>query len=140
MKLNKSKLMKNAWEIARSAQRNFGGTVREYFSASLKISWKQNRPQSSEINIAKLAKIGNEWEGYGNHRIYFDNIENYFDDINTKPYERRVNGVQVNRDELESKISAKIWFNVKNGKFEQKWNHLSDDDMKIVEKNILAAV
>lgn len=138
--MNKSKIMKMAWEISRNAQRNFGGTVKEYFPTSLKMSWKQNRSQNSEINIAKLAKIGNEWEGYGNHRIYFDNIENYFDDINTKPYERRVNGIQVNRDELESKVSSKIWFNVKTGAFEQKWNHLSDHDMEVVKRNILNSI
>lgn len=140
MRINKSDLMKRAWKTARAAQRTFGGTIISYFAASLKIAWKQVKSNTSQINIAKLAELGNEWTGYGNHRIYFNEIENYFDSICHRAFERRVNGVQVNRAELDSKVSAKVWFDVKAGKFCQQYGALSDDDMEIVKRNILAAI
>jgi len=37
--MSKSDVMKRAWEIARNAVKKFGGKIKEYFSASLKMAW-----------------------------------------------------------------------------------------------------
>ena len=135
MKINKSKLMKRAWQIAKNLGEKWYESASSFLSSALKQAWKEAR-----LNIDELKKLGNEWIGYGNHRIYFDEIEKYFDSVCHKAHKRRVNGAQVNRAELDSKVSAKVWFDVNSGEFCQKWNHLSSDDMEIVKRNILAAI
>lgn len=40
-KINKSLLMKRAWEIARQGQAQFGGKVRSYFAEALKMAWAE---------------------------------------------------------------------------------------------------
>jgi len=53
MKINKSKLMKKAWDIARKAMKNFGGKVREYLSESLRTAWSIMKMGTAEL-IEKL--------------------------------------------------------------------------------------
>lgn len=138
MKIDKSKLMKRAWEIAVVAVCDFGGRTGEYFSESLKQAWNEAKSES-QIDIARLVELGNEWQAHGHHRIYFNNISQYFNSICRKPYQREVNGVQCNREELESKVNAKIWFDVKTGEFDGRSIHFTEHDLEIVKRNILAA-
>ena len=49
MKIDKSKLMKTAWEIARTAVKIFGGKILEYISESLKIAWRDMKKTSEKI-------------------------------------------------------------------------------------------
>ena len=51
-------IMIRAWEIARSAIAAFGGSVREYFAASLKQSWKENTTvEREEVNVGREGVI-----------------------------------------------------------------------------------
>lgn len=43
----KNQIMKRAWEIAKEAAIKFGGSVKSYFSESLKLSWEQARTRES---------------------------------------------------------------------------------------------
>jgi hypothetical protein len=136
MKIDKSKLMKTAWEIAKTAQIEFGGHSSEYIAESMKIAWTEMK-STSEINIARLAEIGSEWIRGEHHRIYFNDVKRFFDDICEKPYQRRVNGVQCNKTELESKKSTSVWYDVKTGEFCARGYHFTDHDLEIVKRNIL---
>lgn len=46
-------IMRNAWAIAREAQRRFGGKVREFFALSLKQAWDEHRAAVSTSTTAK---------------------------------------------------------------------------------------
>jgi hypothetical protein len=77
MKINKSELMKKAWEIARTAVETFGGKVREYFSESLKMAWGEAKNSILDIvkNHASIDSFS-EWKKHGHDRIYF-NLKGY---------------------------------------------------------------
>ena len=57
MKIDKSKLMKKAWEIARNAVKNFGGKIIEYISESMKTAWREMK-KSTENVFYVLKMIG----------------------------------------------------------------------------------
>jgi len=67
MKIDKSKLMKTAWEIARDGAKIFGGLVRSFFAESLKQAWGIAKDLT-----AALIKIGREWKKGNHHRISLD--------------------------------------------------------------------
>lgn len=68
----KRNIMVNAWRIAREGQKAFGGKVREYFSAALKMAWAQAK---NGLDIEALEKKGfNRWTKGDMDRLYF-NIE-----------------------------------------------------------------
>lgn len=66
-------IMKNAWEIARKGQKQFGGKVSEYLSEAMKIAWKEARaPKAVEVEtdygsrknkswVAKINGNDNQW-------------------------------------------------------------------------------
>jgi len=71
MKINKSKLMKKAWDIARKAMKNFGGKVREYLSESLRTAWSIMKMRTQEIvQTEKHLEILKTW---------IDKAEKFFD-------------------------------------------------------------
>lgn len=47
------KVMSRAWTIARQGQSKFGGQVKEYFAAALKMAWKEVKTQASLLQKAK---------------------------------------------------------------------------------------
>lgn len=55
-------IMKNAWEIARKGQEEFGGKVSEYLSESMKIAWKEARtPKVVEVETAYGSRNNKSW-------------------------------------------------------------------------------
>ena len=105
MKIDKSKLMKNAWKIARKAHAEFGGKVREYFSESLKSAWCDAK--KSEINVARLTEIGREWKKGGHHRVYFNDLTDYFNTDDVRSWEKRM----INRSGvLYYEVEKQAWF------------------------------
>lgn len=40
---NLSKIMRNAWNLAREGAMKFGGNTRMYFSSALSIAWKEEK-------------------------------------------------------------------------------------------------
>lgn len=72
-------VMTRAWEIARSGQKKFGGTAKEYFAEALRMAWAEVKMQGKKTmgEIAQLIqeKLGSSakvsaWEKYGKRRIY----------------------------------------------------------------------
>lgn len=58
----KKKIMKRAWEIAKEGQKRFGGKVKEYFAAALKLAWKEARePKQATLAIRHQPSGGKEW-------------------------------------------------------------------------------
>lgn len=49
-------IMKKAWEIAKQGQEKFGGKVKEYFAAALKMAWALAKKTSSMV-IAPLKAV-----------------------------------------------------------------------------------
>ena len=74
MKINKSELMKKAWEIARTAVENFGGKTREYFSEALKLAWSEltNDDILSIMKNHDAVDSFSEWKKHDMDRIYFN--------------------------------------------------------------------
>jgi hypothetical protein len=63
------KVMARAWEIAREGQSRFGGKVREYLSASLKMAWAESR--KPVITTESLIRSGWKlWEKGTMRRLY----------------------------------------------------------------------
>lgn len=69
--MNKHNIMTQAWNIAREGAAKFGGKVREYFSAALRMAWEATR-KPVDVVAALLDIGGNEWVKGANHRIYFN--------------------------------------------------------------------
>jgi len=74
MKIDKSKLMKRAWEIARNAAAKFNESVRSFFSESLKQAWANLK---NETLIMGLCEIGNYWAKGNHQRVYFNDLTQY---------------------------------------------------------------
>jgi hypothetical protein len=75
----KKKIMKRAWEIAKEGQKRFGGKVKEYFAAALKLAWKEARePKQATLVIRHQPSGGKEWvaEIIGRHSHF--NFERRF--------------------------------------------------------------
>ena len=51
----KSEILKNAWKIARKAQGNYGYSVRDYLSESMKIAWGQAKNGEIEMELKKMS-------------------------------------------------------------------------------------
>lgn len=59
--MNKSKLMKRAWELAKEGVKKFGGKVREYFAIALSIAWKEFKTMTTKlIGSEKQIKWAND--------------------------------------------------------------------------------
>lgn len=86
MKINKSELMKKAWEIAREAAAKFNDSIRAFFGESLKQAWCELK---SVIDIDALKKIGREWIKGDHHRIYFNDMTKYMNTENLKSWQIR---------------------------------------------------
>jgi hypothetical protein len=55
-------IMKRAWEIAKKGQKRFGGKVKEYFAASLKLAWKEaKQTKKVTLEIRHQPSGGKEW-------------------------------------------------------------------------------
>ena len=46
--------MKRAWKIARQGQKNFGGSVKMYFSEALKQAWKEYKQGEKTVEYKKV--------------------------------------------------------------------------------------
>lgn len=72
--------MVRAWEIAKEGQMKFGGKVKEFFAAALKIAWeevkgavKKSMQEVADMIRANVAGVQvNVWEKYGKRRIYIN--------------------------------------------------------------------
>ena len=62
-------VMKNAWLIAKQGQVKFGGNVRSYFSASLKMAWSQIKK-----GAVKMKAIVKTLSGSNNHKSWVAQI------------------------------------------------------------------
>lgn len=65
-------VMKNAWEIARNAVVKFGGNVKEYFAASLKLAWANAKCAVKTVYAIK------DWfvdKNFSNEQAYAINCE-----------------------------------------------------------------
>lgn len=81
MKIDKSKLMKRAWEIAKTAAEKFNESAKVFFSESLKQAWSELK---SIVNIDALKRIGREWIKNSHHRIYFNDMTKYMNTDNLR--------------------------------------------------------
>lgn len=64
-------VMKKAWEIAREGQIKFGGKVKEYFSAALRMAWSIVNRMEKMRDVVKNVSV-REWSNYGKQRLYID--------------------------------------------------------------------
>lgn len=65
--MNRKEIFQRAWEIAREGQKQFGGSVKDYFSASLKLAYASKEENqfkkminNSEKAIKRINKIINK--------------------------------------------------------------------------------
>ena len=67
--MNKSQLFSNAWNIARKAAVEFGGSVKSYFAEALKMAYRAGKKISAE---ALEALGGKRWTKNAMDRVYFN--------------------------------------------------------------------
>lgn len=60
-------VMSRAWTIARQGQSKFGGQIKEYFAAALKMAWKEVKKMNSLMEEAKQ-------KGLNKYNDYIQNI------------------------------------------------------------------
>lgn len=92
-----------------------------------------------EINVDDLKKIGGrEWKKGDHHRIYFNDLENWFDQASNENW--TLNNKKVTRKIFARKATAKFFYNV----IDENWNwstdELTEDEVDILIKNIKAAI
>lgn len=59
--MQRQKLMKKAWALARQGARNFGAPAKSYFACALKLVWEESR---------KPAEVASSWSpGVGNRFV-----------------------------------------------------------------------
>ena len=103
MRVNKSNLMKTAWEIARNAAAKFNKSVKSFFSESLKLAWKKLK---DEILIMGLCEIGNEWAKGRHHRVYFNDLTEYVN-VDTLSWKHEK---ELRRNTAHYRIDEKCWY------------------------------
>jgi len=121
MKIDKSKLMKTAWEIARDGAKIFGGLVRSFFAESLKQAWGIAKDLT-----AALIKIGREWKKGNHHRIYFNDMTQYVNTDGMRSWQKR----DLAGHSIYYEVNEKVWYRSPEIK----------DFFKEIESNILAKI
>lgn len=114
---DKKELMKNAWNIAREGQKNFGGKVSEYFAEALRMAWAQAK---NGLDIEALeAKGFNRWTKGNFDRLYFS-IEksgaldlDYYKSGNLRAAD--LEGKRISNAEACRLLSVKCFIDLKNG-------------------------
>ena len=69
------RIMKKAWEIAKSAAKMFGGKAYEYIALAMKEAWKEIRSMKKDITerIEELTAMGfKRWQKSGMDRMYIN--------------------------------------------------------------------
>lgn len=109
MKIDKSKLMKTAWEIAKEAAEKYNDSVRNFFAESLKQAWemiKNNTLLDQVKNYAGVASFS-DWKKHGHNRVYFNlkgydksfrgcrNFKLYYDNDTKKLHMNEGKGIQA---------------------------------------------
>lgn len=103
----KKNIMKRAWEIARQGQKNFGGSVKMYFSESLKMAWNASKQGGSKMETIDVIRALTQdadnwdisfssWEKNGIVRIYTKQKRQYGNKIDNGFLEIRDNKI-INR-------------------------------------------
>lgn len=67
-------VMKKAWEIAKEGAVKFGGKVKEYFAASLKMAWAQVKNETGAINAQNVNVTIELAEGSKKHKSWVAEI------------------------------------------------------------------
>ena len=70
METDKSKLMKTAWMLAKQAAAKFGGSVKSFFSESLKQAWRMIMDKIQAAIDARIVTKTSEFKKSGHDRIY----------------------------------------------------------------------
>jgi hypothetical protein len=87
---------------------------------------KKNKEITKMIDTEKLKLFGSEWIKNDMHRIYFNNIFEHLDAEITYHKSGTFDNVKINGQRISNnkangiKQFAKIWYDVKTGKFESK--------------------
>jgi len=72
MKIDKSNLMKTAWQIAKDAAVKFNDSVKRFFSESLKQAWQMIKNSIlDQMKNHPAVENFSEWAKHGHHRVYF---------------------------------------------------------------------
>jgi hypothetical protein len=152
--MNKSILFSNAWNIARNAASQFGGSVKSYFSESLKLAYVQ-MSVPAELTIETCERLGGKlWEKNGMCRVYFnEDVVGRIINFEYSTYKTGnislawLNGSVISncraasiRDML---LNTKFWFDAADGKMHARGvdsRNLSVDDVcELIKSAALAA-
>lgn len=141
--MNKSNLMKQAWNLAREGAAKFGGKVREYFAAALRMAWEATRKPVNVV-AALLAIGGKEWIKEGMHRIYFNNLAQFIG-FEYETYKTgmvkiaSLAGKSISNNQANGLVTTlkvgRVFFDVSTGTF-QRNNYISTDVFGLVVDGI----
>lgn len=115
-------VMVRAWEIAKAAVVKFGGKVREYFAAALKMAWAEAKaPKSVLIELSVNNRKGKTWVAriIGKHQVYkFERsfVSSSYDQTGESVW-RLENGVYE-----VCEVGKRYFIRVNNGDWSRIWN------------------
>ncbi|ECC3255692.1 hypothetical protein YD04_002149 [Salmonella enterica subsp. enterica] len=148
--MNKSTIFSNAWNIARNAAAQFGGSVKSYFAESLKLAYT-HISATKELTIEACERIGGKlWEKNGMSRVYFNiDVVSSIIDFDYSTYKTgnissaSLNGAHISNgraSSIRSMLSTtKFWFDAADGKVHARGFDSRDLSMSDVCKSIKAA-
>ncbi|ECJ5891753.1 hypothetical protein FNH88_19165 [Salmonella enterica subsp. salamae] len=148
--MNKSALFSNAWNIARDAVAQFGGSVKSYFAESLKLAYVQ-MSAPKELTIEACQRLGgNLWEKNGMCRVYFNyDVVSSIIGFDYSTYKTgnissaSLNGSHISNcraSSIRSMLSTtKFWFDAADGKVHARGFDSRDLSMSAVCKLIKSA-
>ena len=108
--INKSELFKKAWTIAKAAAVKFNYSAKSFFAEALKQAWKALK---SCLSIEKMKKIGREWQGGNNHRIYFK-LNNFL--ISDRDY-AKIENKEYTRKNFAKIMTSAIYYDLNDKNF-----------------------
>lgn len=118
-------VMKQAWAIARTGQKNFGGKVSEYFAEALRMAWRivKNLQNKEEKNMKEL--VGSEKQvqwAEDIRKLVVEHVEDVRIAIESALKSKRLYYLEgdftvdyfmdVINNFIESESSAKVWIEI----------------------------
>lgn len=89
--------------------------------------------------VEKLKNIGgNEWQKGDHHRVYFNNLEKWFDQASNDSW--TLNNKKVTRKQYAQKVTAKFFYNAITGEWNWNADELTEKEVDILIKNIKNAI
>lgn len=140
------KVMTNAWMIAKSAAKKFGGKAIEYIAGALKMAWEAAKGLTEEQVRVLIAKGFSRWTKYDKDRLYFDLEKAGLMEIDRYKRSGRISYSEFQGEEISHSLASKllgvkVWINVQTGKmYSKSYDEENKDIVVALAKKALQSI